>query len=294
MRSYIEEYKDFLTKVKKVSENTRVSYIRDLKKFIEYIEGLGIHSVEEINNTGVMSYVFELHKEGKTAATISRAIATLHGYFRYLLAMGIVDKDPTENVTPPKIERKMPKTLSVEEIELLLRQPNCSEVKGVRDKAMLEVLYATGIRASELVGLRLDDVDLRLNIIRCMDKFKERIIPLGSKAVKAVEIYLRNARNDLLKGNETEFMFVNCNGMAMSRQGFWKIIKSYAKKANISADITPHMLRHSFAVHLVQNGADLQIVQEMLGHSDIATTQVYAQVNRKKLMEEYARTHPRY
>lgn len=294
MNTYFEQYSEFLRSTKRASENTQIAYLRDLKHFTQYLDTLGLANIALVSETTIISYLYALQKEGKTAATISRNVATLKGYFRFLFSKGVVLTNPAEGISPPKIEKKSPQSLSVESINLLLKQPSGSSNKAVRDKAMLEVLYATGIRTSELVHLKLSDVDLHLNIIKCTDRIKERFIPIGSKASKELKYYINNVRDKMLKGKNSDLLFVNCNGTSMSRQGFWKIIKFYAKKANITENITPHILRHSFAAHMVQNGADLHVVQELMGHADISTTQIYIQPHKKMLLDEYAKAHPRY
>lgn len=294
MEDYIAKFNLYLKQTRQSSENTIMSYTRDIKYFIKFLENNGIDKIEMVNKTNVMAYIFEMENEGKTASTVSRSIACIHTFFKFLCSENIINSNPSAQIEMPKIKRKLPIIISLEEVELLLEQPDCTELKGIRDKAMLEILYATGIRVSELINLKLNDIDTILSAIKCCSGKKQRIIPIGSKAVAAINMYIKHARLDMIKYSDETFLFVNCNGKPMTRQGFWKIIKEYAKKADIEEDITPHILRHSFAAHLIQNGADLQAVQEMLGHSDISTTQVYAQLNKNKLKDVYAKTHPRY
>ncbi|MDA3845709.1 MAG: tyrosine recombinase, partial [Vallitaleaceae bacterium] len=229
----------------------------------------------------------------KAPSTISRYVASIHSFFNYLYKKSLIKEDPSEVITSPKQNKKAPEILTMEEIELLLEQPKAVDKKGLRDKAMLELLYATGIRVSELINLSKDDLNIRMGYIRCSDKKKERIIPIGTPAKDALSKYVEYARSGMIKDPNDNTLFVSCLGHGMSRQGFWKIVKLYADKAGINKAITPHMLRHSFASHLVENGADLKSVQEMLGHSDIATTQIYAKMNTHRLKEVYAKAHPR-
>ena len=240
-----------------------------------------------------MAYIYELEREDKAPATISRNAASIRSYFIYLARKRIIDDNPAEGLETPKVEKRMPAILSLSDVERLLEQPDITDVKGIRDKAMLEVLYATGMRVTELISLEISDINMEMEYLSCKNGEKTRIIPLGSKALEALDEYLRKARMSMLRDEREKTLFVNCFGHPMTRQGFWKIIKVYAKKAGIKEDITPHMLRHSFAVHLIENGADLQAVQEMMGHSDISTTQMYARLNKNRLKDVYSKTHPR-
>ena len=293
MLQKIEEFVDYLTNVKRASKNTIASYKRDLVKLNNYLTDSGIKNLTEVNNTNLNSYILMIEKQGMSTATVSRNIASIKAFFLYLLKQGVVSEDPSETLKPPKIEKKAPVILSIEEINLLLEQPNGSAPKEIRDKAMLELLYATGIRVSELIGLRVKDVNLSMNFLQCRDGNKERVIPFTNETKTALENYLYNARDIMCKG-EQECLFTNCQGAPMTRQGFWKIIKYYSAKAGIKKDITPHTIRHSFAMHLVNNGADLKAVQEMLGHSDISTTQIYVKTNMNtKIKEVYDKAHPR-
>jgi integrase/recombinase XerD len=295
MEKSAHEFLDYLQKTKGASLNTIQSYRRDLNGLIHYLKNHQLMDFKKISSTHLNAYFFELEKEGRATSTISRNIASVHSFFQYLFKMGKIEKDPSEVISAPKIDRKIPKTLSLEEVDLLLNQPFDSDNKGIRDKAMLELLYATGIRVSELINLKETDVNIPMGYIICSDpkSKKERIIPMGNVAQQALSKYIKVSRAAMIKDPNEEMLFVNCLGSSMSRQGFWKIIKSYANKANINKKITPHILRHSFASHLVENGADLRSVQEMLGHSDISTTQVYAKMNNHKLKEVYAKAHPR-
>lgn len=291
MREEIEQFEDYLSNVKRSSTNTVAAYIRDLVKLEHFMKEQGKVTIDEITATNLTTYVLYLERQGLSTATISRSIASIRAFFIYLLRQGQISQDPSEHLKPPKVEKRVPETLTVEEVNLLLEQPSGDSPKEIRDKAMLELLYATGIRVSELISLQVKDVNLRMNYVRCRDVDKERIIPFEAVAREALVRYMEQARNAMCK--DSPYLFSNCQGTAMTRQGFWKIIKYYAAKAGIEKDITPHMIRHSFATHLVNNGADLKAVQEMLGHSDISTTQIYMKKNAARLKEIYDQTHPR-
>ncbi len=293
MRQSIQDFTNYLKDVKSSSENTVLSYRRDLKGFCNFLESCGIKEVRQINRTNVMAYVYELQRQKKASATVSRNIASIRSFFQFLLRKGTVYDNPALDLEMPKVEKKMPEIMTLQEVERLLEQPDTSEVKGIRDKAMLELLYATGIRVTELVSLRVADINLPLEYIRCENGERSRMIPLGAPAREALRNYLDHSRSKMVKDPAEERLFVNCSGTPMTRQGFWKLIKLYGKKAGIQEEITPHMLRHSFAVHLIENGADLQSVQEMLGHSDISTTQIYTKMQHNKLKSVYSKTHPR-
>lgn len=289
----IQDFIQYLHEKKQTSVNTEVSYARDLKKMREYLLNQGISDVSEVTMTALNSYLFFLEKEGRKPATISRNIASMKAFFHYMEHAGRISADPSEKLKAPKIEKKMPAILSPEEVTRLLEQPRGTSAKNLRDCAMLELLYATGIRVSELISLKVSDVNLRMEYVSCSDGSKERIIPFGVIAREALRQYLEEGRPKLVTEGSGDWLFTNCSGGAMSRQGFWKLMKAYGKKAGIETEITPHMLRHSFAAHMVSNGADLKSVQEMLGHSDISTTQVYAQLGQKRIREVYVSTHPR-
>ena len=276
MRKEIQNFAGYLREVKKTSKNTEVSYQRDLLQLANFLEEKGIRQVDKVTGTSLNSYILFLEKEGRATTTISREMASIKAFFHYMRAEGKIGTDPAERLKAPRIEKKAPVVLSVEEIRSLLNQPGDSSPKEIRDKAMLELLYATGIRVSELTGLRLADLNMRIGYITCHDGQRERMVPFGKRAKEALSLYLQEGRQALLKGGESEWLFTNCSGKSMSRQGFWKIIKYYGEKAGIEADITPHTLRHSFAAHLLGSGADIRAVQAMLGHSDAATTQMYA------------------
>lgn len=289
MEQEISKFILYLHDEKKTSENTEVSYKRDLRKFMHFLEQQNIDRVERVTRTNLNTYVLVLEKQGLSAATVSRSIASMKAFYAYLFKLGKISENPAESLKPPKVEKKMPDILSVPEIAALLEQPDDRTPKGIRDRAMLELLYATGIRVTELISLKMTDVNLGMEYITCRDREKERVIPFGREAKKALELYLNKARQELLEKEESDILFPNCSGTGMSRQGFWKLLKQYAKKAGIQMEITPHTLRHSFAVHLVDNGADLRMVQEMLGHSDISTTMMYS----SRAREIYAKAHPR-
>ncbi len=284
---------DYLKETRNASESTVSSYQRDLRKLNDYLLEHGIEDVQDVTATNLNSYVLYLEKQGLSSATVSRSVASMKAFFHYACYKRQIDQDPTEKIKAPHIEKKTPGILSVEETARLLEQPSGSSPKERRDRAMLELLYATGMRVSELISVKLTDIQLALEYVVCHDADKERVIPFGDQARQALELYLQEGRDQLLKGQPSEYLFVNCSGKPMSRQGFWKLIKSYAAKAGIVADITPHTLRHSFAVHLLQNGADLKAVQEMLGHADIATTQMYLHMGAERLRNVYSAAHPR-
>lgn len=293
MTQDIQNFIQYLHQVKQTSANTEVSYARDLKKMNQYLSAQGIFTTSEVTATSLNSYILFLEKEGRKPATISRSIASMKAFYHYMEKEHRLAADPSERLKAPKIEKKMPVILSTEEVNRLLGQPNGASPKELRDKAMLELLYATGIRVSELISLKLWDVNLKMEYLTCSDGHKERMIPFGGIAKQALLRYFEQGRPRLVDDGSVDWLFTNCLGQAMSRQGFWKLIKSYGRKAGIEAEITPHMLRHSFAAHMVNNGADLKALQEMLGHSDVSTTQVYAQISQKRMREVYMKAHPR-
>lgn len=293
MQQKINGFVEYLTNVKRASKNTIASYRRDLVKLNNFLTDSGCKSIKEITGTNLNSYILMIEKQGLSTATVSRNIASIKAFFLYMLKQGEIAEDPSESLKPPKIEKKVPVILSIEEVNLLLEQPSGTSPKEVRDKAMLEVLYATGIRVSELINLKVADVNLAMNFLQCHDNNKDRVIPFTNETREALDNYLHNARPTMCREDQ-EYLFINCQGSPMTRQGFWKIIKYYSAKAGIKKDITPHTIRHSFAMHLVSNGADLKSVQEMLGHSDISTTQIYLKNNANiKLKEVYEKAHPR-
>ena len=293
MEKTLDGFITYLHNVKKKSENTVLSYNRDLTKFIKYLRTNKITSLDKVEEKDLEKYIKELNDNGFKSATVSRNIASLKAFFHYLNNEGILSNDPTKSLKSPKIEKKIPEILTTDEVFALLEQPSGDSPKEIRDKAMLELLYATGTRVSELINLEVSDVNLKTSSILCRDGSKSRTIPYGKKAKDALTRYLEGAREAIVDNKESTILFANCSGQKMSRQGFWKLIKHYAKKAGIESDITPHTLRHSFAAHLVENGADLRSVQEMLGHSDISTTQIYANMSHSHIREVYNRAHPR-
>lgn len=293
MEEMIPGFLEYMTTIKKASTSTVSSYQRDLRKMTDYLEKRGIRRFRDISSTNLNSYVLYLEKQGFSMATVSRHVASMRAFCRYFSRIEKLEEDPADCIKPPHMEKKPPEILSREEADALLSQPVTDKPKGSRDKAMLEFLYATGMRVTELISVKLSHVNMNLGYVKCMEGDKERVIPFGTHAKTALEGYLDGNREALLKGNESEYLFVNCSGTPMSRQGFWKLLKSYAHKAGISKDITPHTLRHSFAAHMVENGADLKAVQEMLGHSDISTTQIYMEMNVKRVRKVYEKAHPR-
>ena len=290
MGDYIKSFIEYLKEVKRSSENTVASYRRDLSKLDSYLNSNKI-SLKEVNSTTLNTYILKLEKEGLSSATVSRNVASIRSFFAFLLNRGMISSNPTESIKPPKVEKRAPETLSIEEVTLLLDQPVGESNKEIRDKAMLELLYATGMRVTELISIKYQDIDMSMNFVQCIDNGKARIIPFENAAKNALTKYIINVRPSMC--GDSEYLFTNCKGEQMTRQGFWKIIKLYANRAGIDKDITPHMIRHSFAMHMVNNGADLRALQEMLGHSDISTTQVYLKGKRSKLKEVYDMAHPR-
>lgn len=291
--NYIELFLVYLDKEKQLSANTLESYRRDIRQFEAYLKEHNL-SLDKVTKTIIITYLIYLQKLGKATSTISRNLASIRCFYQFMLNSRYIESDPSANLESPKVEKKMPSVLTKKEVELLLEQPVPSDPKGSRDKAMLELLYATGIRVSELISLELSDVDLNAGCIICRNNDnKVRSIPIGNIALKYLKLYLSEYRRKLCTDSDNNLLFVNFHGKKLTRQGFWKIIKYYTNKAKINKVITPHTLRHSFAVHLVENGADLQVIQEMLGHSDISTTQIYSKMNKNRVKEVYNKTHPR-
>lgn len=280
MTEEIREFIIYLHENKRSSANTEASYRRDLQKAAEYFATQQITDVRKITDTNIRSYLLYLEKQQLAASTVSRNVSSLHTFFQYLFRTRKIEEDPSEKLRPPKVEKKMPVILTTEQVEKLMEQPKDDTPKGIRDRAMLELLYATGIRVSELISLQVTDVNLQLGCIT--SPAHDRIIPFGDTTRQCLQIYLGAAR-PCLAGENCQYLFPNCSGRPMSRQGFWKLLKGYAEDAGIKEDITPHTLRHSFATHLLQTGADIHTVQQMLGHADISTTQMYAQMNRQRL-----------
>ena len=292
MERQLKYFFDFLENDKKLSENTLQSYRRDLKQFKRYLEACELR-YDRVKEEDIKDYIKELQENGKKASSISRCIASIRSFYQFVLKRKKIKVDPTANVQSPKIEKRVPSVLTSKEVELLLEQPKDVDLKGIRDKAMLEFAYATGMRVTEIISLNVDDVNLEEGFVTCKSGNKQRNIPLGTMSLKALKEYIDDARGILIKNEDEKALFVNINGGRLTRQGFWKIIKYYKEQAHITKDITPHVLRHSFATHLLQNGADLKAIQLMLGHSDISSTQVYMQFQDEGLKNIYKKAHPR-
>ena len=290
MNSLINQY--FVYLENKSSKNTIESYTRDIKGYVQYLKDTNISSVADANETIILNYLLVLQQKGKSASTASRILSSLRSFYKYLFKNKLIEADPTANLHGFKREKRLPTSLSNLQVDLLLDMPVCKNIKGFRDKAMLEIMYATGMRVSNLINLRLSDVNLKIGYIYCNDNGKEHIIPIYSYARDCLKDYI-DKRKLIPNSGNTDVLFLNLNGNPLTRQGLWKILKSYQKQSGLPVDITPHTLRHSFAIHLLENGADLKSVQEMLGHSDIASTQVYEQAVKNKLNEVYAKSHPR-
>lgn len=293
MLDLIKAYENYLTKVKHASANTICSYMRDIRQFAAWLDQEVAVDVIDVTQLNISGYLAHLEEEGRTAATISRSLASLKNFYAYVVSSGFLEKSPVFDIHIDRGEKKLPQILTGREIELLLAQPACIDAKGFRDKAMLEVMYATGMRVSELIALDLEDYNPDLGVIKCNGTRKSRAIPLYPAAVKALNTYLRDVRSGMLASFDEKALFVNINGVRMSRQGFWKILKHYQGTAHIEKEITPHTLRHSFAVHLLENGADLNSLQELMGHSDISSTQLYTQMINQKLKSVYEKCHPK-
>ncbi len=293
MLDLIQAYENYLSKVKQASANTISSYMRDIRQFSQWLrqsEGIDVVDATQLN---ISSFLSHLEGEGRTGATISRSLASLKNFYTYVVSTGFLEKTPVTDIHVDRGEKKLPQILTGREIELLLSQPICIDAKGYRDKAMLEVMYATGIRVSELIELDVDDVNLEQGIIKCSSSKKSRSIPLYPGALKSLTTYIRDIRDGMVASPDERALFVNISGIRMSRQGFWKILKYYQGTAHITKEITPHTLRHSFAVHLLENGADLGSLQELMGHSDISSTQMYTHLVNQKLKTVYEKCHPK-
>ncbi len=292
MEKQLKLFFEFLENDKKLSDNTLQSYKRDIKQFKEYLNQKG-KDYSNITKEDMKEYIEHLQNIGKKASTISRCIASIRSFYQYELKNKKVEQDPTDQIQSPKIEKRVPSVLTSKEVALLLEQPKDVDLKGIRDKAMLEFAYATGMRVTEIISLNLEDVNIEEGYVTCKNGSKQRNIPLGTMSLKALKEYIENVRGILIKDESEKSLFVNINGKRLTRQGFWKIIKYYKEQAHITKDITPHVLRHSFATHLLQNGADLKAIQTMLGHSDISSTQVYMQFQDEGLKNIYKKAHPR-
>ncbi|MFC0477758.1 site-specific tyrosine recombinase XerD [Robertmurraya beringensis] len=295
MEDELKDFMHFLIVEKALAKNTIVSYERDLKAYVKYIKTVeNVQSIDGIGRIQIVHFLGHLKEQGKSSRTIARNIASIRAFHQFLLREKVAEQDPSVQIETPQLERTLPKVLNLQEVERLLEAPKLTTHYGLRDKAMLELLYATGIRVSELIGLNLDDAHLTMGFVRCIGKGnKERIIPLGRTAATAIQEYLNKGRPQFIKNQREESLFVNHHGRRLTRQGFWKILKGLTKEAGIEKDLTPHTLRHSFATHLLENGADLRAVQEMLGHSDISTTQIYTHVTKTRLKDVYSQFHPR-
>ncbi len=289
----IEKYEYYLINVKKASDNTLSSYLRDIRQLRDYLETHTDETLDSATADELCTYTAWMKAQGKSVPTISRSIASIKNFYKYLLSEDLVEENPTIGLVPEKAVQRLPQVLTGKEVELLLEQPECTDLKGYRDRAMLELLYATGIRVSELIALNVSDVNVPAGIVRCRGHEKERVIPLYPAAIRALAEYIEFIRPQMIASSDEQSLFVNVSGDRMSRQGFWKIIKTYQVKAKIEKTITPHTLRHSFAAHLLENGADLRSIQEMLGHADISSTQIYSQLVKKQLKDVYNKAHPR-
>lgn len=294
MLDLIHAYENYLTKVKQASSNTVASYMRDIRQYAQWLQDTADTDVLAASQLNIQDYLIHLQSDGKSGATISRTLASLKNFYAYLVSTGFLEESPVAaDIHVDRGERKLPQILTGKEVELLLAQPACVDAKGYRDKAMLELMYATGIRVTELIDLNVGDVNLELGILKCSSAKKTRAIPLYPAAQRALAVYIRDVRPAMLAEPQEQALFVNVSGVRMSRQGFWKILKSYQAKAGIEKEITPHTLRHSFAVHLLENGADLGSLQELMGHSDISSTQLYAHMINQKLRSVYEKCHPK-
>ena len=293
MLDLIQAYENYLSKVKHASANTIASYMRDIRQFshwLDHSEGMNVIDATQLH---ISLFLRHLESEGRSAATMSRSLASLKNFYQYLVSSGFLEKTPVVDLHVDRGEKKLPQILTGREIELLLSQPVCTDANGFRDKAMLEVMYATGMRVTELISLDVDDVNLDLGIIKCNGAKKSRAIPLYPMALRSLSIYMREVRGSMVSDPEETALFVNVGGARMSRQGFWKILKHYQETAHIEKEITPHTLRHSFAVHLLENGADIGSLQELMGHCDISSTQMYTQMVNQKLKSVYEKCHPK-
>lgn len=294
MLDLIHAYETYLTKVKQASDNTVSSYMRDIRQYTEWLRISENRDVLTATQQNIGMYLEYLRQQGKSGATASRTLASLKNFYAYVVSTGFLEASPvTMDIHVDRGEKKLPQILTGKEVELLLNQPDCSDAKGYRDRAMLETMYATGIRVSELIALNVEDVNLELGMLKCSSTKKSRAIPLYPAALRALSVYIREVRMGMVADPAEKALFVNMTGARMSRQGFWKILKHYQEKAGIDKEITPHTLRHSFAVHLLENGADLGSLQELMGHSDISSTQMYTHMINQKLKSVYEKCHPK-
>ncbi|MGV8145039.1 MAG: site-specific tyrosine recombinase XerD [Alkaliphilus sp.] len=293
MYELIYAFGAYLTDEKRIAQNTLESYKHDISQYILYLHNNNIKKINVVNKTTIITYMLYLQKEKKSASTIARNLSALKTFYRFLMYKNIIDNDPTLNLESPKFKKSLLVVLTIDEINNLLNQPKDTSVKGVRDKAILELLYATGMKVTELISLKIDDVFLDLSFVKCYNGERERIIPVGRVALDAINKYLKEYRVKNIKNSDEKILFLNSSGKGLTRQGIWKILGNYAKQAKISKVITPQTIRHTFAAHMIHNGADLNSIQEILGHADISTTQIYTQFVERKINEVYANTHPR-
>lgn len=291
---YIGQFIDYLKNERRMSENSLDAYMRDMNHFEKYVKNAGVEDLMKVSNPDVISYLMELKGEGKSPSTVNRKLASIRAFYKYYVDKGVVEGNPTANIKSPRIERKEIEYLTLDEVDKLLSMPD-NTLKGKRDRAILELLYATGIRVNELVAANLEDVNLRIGFFTCPGTYgRARIVPLGRPARKAIESYLDDARDMFVKNDRSEnSLFVNYTGKRMTRQGLWKLLKTYGKKADLEEKISPHILRNSFAVHMIQNGADLKSLQELMGHEDISATQVYLSATKNRIKDVYDKAHPR-
>ena len=293
MQSRLNQFMSYLNTEKGLAKNSIDSYRRDLLYYLDFLESRQVRHLKKVSESDLAHFVYELKEKGRAPSTISRHLASIRSFYSYLLREKVVHRDPTAHMESPKVIKKVPEILTIEEVEFLMNAPDLDDPSGLRDKAMLELLYASGAKVSEMLSVDVDEVNLSLGYVKCTNKTRERIIPLGKYAIETLENYLQKGRPGFTKDTQEQALFLNQQGKRLSRQGFWKLIKKYSLKADIKKDITPHTLRHSFAAHLLENGADLRSVQEMLGHADISTTQIYTRITKPKLREVYTKAHPR-
>ncbi len=290
---YINDFEKFLVKEKHASDNTVNAYMKDLEHFEEFVMSREIERITDVSNSDIVAYLMELKKQGRSKSTVNRRLTSIRTFYKFLLREGKVRENPAEDIKSPRIEKKDIEFLSIDEVNKLMTLPDES-IKGIRDRAILELMYATGIRASELIDMKLDDLNMRMGFVKCTGEHsKARIIPIGRPARHALEDYVYDARPVLLKNNTNEKLFVNYAGESMTRQGLWKILKEYGEEAKLKIRLTPQVLRNSFAVHMLQNGADIKSIQELMGHEDIAATQAYLAVTKNRIKDVYDRAHPR-
>lgn len=292
----LDDYLHFLRVERQLAANTLVSYERDLKSYLHYLKEVEqLDSLRKVERVHILNHLRHLKENTKTSRTVARHISSIRSFHQFLIRERVVDNDPTVHLEMPQMDKKLPNVLSIEEVDALIQAPDLKKANGIRDQAMLELLYGSGMRVSECINLNIDDINLTMGFVRCFGKGgKERIIPLGKSALNACKVYLDGPRQELVKAEtKTDALFINQRGKRLTRQGFWKLLKQHAQKAGIQKELTPHTLRHSFATHLIENGADLRAVQEMLGHADISTTQIYTHVSKTRLKDVYTQFHPR-